>query len=54
MYLPQSQEEMPDMQNLTNVQIGVLIITREMVRERLAKLNINTYIPIYRRKWEIK
>ena len=40
-YLPQSQEEMPDMQNLTNVQIGALIITREMVREKLAKLNVN-------------
>ena len=40
-YLPQSQEEMPDMQNLTNVQIGVLLITREMVRERLTKLNVN-------------
>ena len=36
-YLPQSQEEMPDMQNLTNVQIGALIITREMVREKTSQ-----------------
>ena len=40
-YLPQSQEEMPDMQNLTNAQIGVLLITREMVRVKLTKLNVN-------------
>ena len=40
-YLPPSDEEMPDMQNVTNVQIGLINITREMVREKLAKLNVN-------------
>ena len=32
---------MPEMQNVTNVQIGAINITREMGREKLAKLNVN-------------
>ena len=40
-YLPHSDEQMPEMQNLTNVQIGRINLTQDMVREKLAKLNVN-------------
>ena len=40
-YLPQNGEEMPEMQELTDVQIGSINITQEMVKEKLEKLNVN-------------
>ena len=40
-YLPQSSEEMPEMQEMTDVQIENIHITQEMVKEKLEKLNVN-------------
>ena len=40
-YLPHSDEEMPEMQNLTNAQIGRINLSQDMVREKLEKLNVN-------------
>ena len=40
-YLAQSSEEMPEMQQMTNAQIGTIIITEDMVKDKLTKLNIN-------------
>ena len=40
-YLPQTDEEMPEMQNQTEAEIGTIKITIELVRDKLLKLNIN-------------
>ena len=39
-YLPQSNEEMPDMQNMTEAIISSVNITRDMVKDKLEKLNV--------------
>ena len=40
-YLPHSDEEMPEMHEMTDMQIGTIKVTQEMVKEKLLKLNIN-------------
>ena len=40
-YLPQTEEEMPEMQNQTEAEIGTIKVTLELVRDKLLKLNIN-------------
>ena len=40
-YLPKSEEDMPEMQEMSEVQIGTINITNEMVKVKLSKLNIN-------------
>ena len=39
-YLPQSNEEMPDMQNMTEAVISSVNITQDMVKDKLEKLNV--------------
>ncbi len=43
LYLPQSNKEMPEMQEMTNAQIGTIRLTQDMVREKLLKLNVNKW-----------
>ena len=40
-YSPQTNDEMPDMETLCNIEIGDIVITKDEIMERLVKINVN-------------